>query len=99
VTLTDEDLTILGPVMLIVDGVVIRGRGLRRETVRDLLEDDRARRGVIRPGRPTCPGRMGDGPLRAWRPVARRQLRRGVDLFVARTSRPPLLTTGIIEFR
>ncbi len=38
--LTDEDLAILGPVVLIVSGVVIRAGVFAPETVRGLLEDD-----------------------------------------------------------
>ena len=38
--LTDEDLAILGPVMLIVAGVVIRGGVFAPDTVRDLLDPD-----------------------------------------------------------
>ena len=38
--LTDEDLAILGPVMLIVAGVVIRAGVFAPDTVRDLLEPD-----------------------------------------------------------
>jgi len=36
--LTDEDLAILGPVMLIVAGVVIRAGVFAPDTVRDLLD-------------------------------------------------------------
>jgi len=38
--LADEDLAILGPVMLIVAGVVIRAGVFAPDTVRDLLEDE-----------------------------------------------------------
>jgi uncharacterized membrane protein YjjP (DUF1212 family) len=38
--LTDEDLAILGPVMLIVAGVVIRDGVFAPDTVRDLLDPD-----------------------------------------------------------
>jgi uncharacterized membrane protein YjjP (DUF1212 family) len=38
--LTDEDLAILGPVMLIVAGVVIRAGVFAPDTVRDILEPD-----------------------------------------------------------
>ena len=38
--LTDEDLAILGPVMLIVAGVVIRAGVFAPDTVRDLLDAD-----------------------------------------------------------
>jgi len=40
--LTDEDLAILGPVMLIVAGVVIRAGVFAPDTVRDLLDDEDA---------------------------------------------------------
>ena len=40
--LTDEDLAILGPVMLIVAGVVIRAGVFAPDTVRDLLHDEDA---------------------------------------------------------
>ena len=38
--LTDEDLAIVGPVMLIVAGVVIRAGVFAPDTVRDLLGDE-----------------------------------------------------------
>jgi uncharacterized membrane protein YjjP (DUF1212 family) len=40
--LTDEDLAILGPVMLIVAGVTIRAGVFAPDTVRDLLDDEDA---------------------------------------------------------
>ena len=39
-SLTDEDLAILGPIMLIVAGVVIRAGVFAPDTVRDLLDPD-----------------------------------------------------------
>jgi hypothetical protein len=41
-SLTDEDLAILGPVMLIVAGVVTRAGVCAPDTVRGLLEPDEA---------------------------------------------------------
>jgi uncharacterized membrane protein YjjP (DUF1212 family) len=38
--LTDEDLAILGPVMLIIAGVVIRTGVFAPDTVRELLDDE-----------------------------------------------------------
>jgi hypothetical protein len=38
--LTDEDLAVLGPVMLLVAGVVIRAGVFAPDTVRDLLDAD-----------------------------------------------------------
>jgi hypothetical protein len=40
--LTDEDLAILGPVLLILAGIVIRACVFAPDTVRDLLEPEEA---------------------------------------------------------